>query len=511
MGTIVVAHHELLDIQVAVKLLSPELLKYPQLVERFLREARAAARLKSDHVARVMDVGQLDDGQPYIVMELLEGEDLEQRLHRVGALHISQAVDFALQALEAMAHAHARGIVHRDLKPANLFVMTRPDGQEMIKVLDFGIAKLGDTSDAGAPGDAPPSSKKATARGPRIGKLTADNAMLGSPSYMAPEQVRGGGDVDARADIWAIGVILYEMLTGQTAFVGDRADVIFGAVLRTDPKPVRALRRDVPEPLEGAIARCLRRDRGERFADVGEVAEALAPFASPEHQALAERIDVTLEHVTELTNPGASGKRIAVETPIAAWKPRHSPREQKAVAETRGALSVPPSDPPRKSRVGRVVFGFVIVSLAAGIAWVEVTHPEWNARVGFPSTQPPLPGPSTIASTVGPVVTSANPSASVTPDTSPLHKPTKPFDRVAARVALDALAPTLIDCKIPSGQSGHIRVAFAPDGTVASAETLGPFAGTRRGACVAAHLKEARVRPFEGASPAYVYSFVIPR
>lgn len=169
MGTVLAARHELLDVRVAVKLLTPGLVRNRSLVDRFLREARAAARLKSEHVARVMDVGTLSEGQPYIVMELLEGEDLEHRLLRVDQVPIRDAVDCLLQALEAMAHAHAAGIIHRDLKPANLFVTSTPDGREVIKVLDFGIAKLTDAATQGF--------------GARSGALTDEHATLGSPSY----------------------------------------------------------------------------------------------------------------------------------------------------------------------------------------------------------------------------------------------------------------------------------------------------------------------------------------
>jgi tRNA A-37 threonylcarbamoyl transferase component Bud32 len=280
MGTVIAARHELLDVRVAVKLLSPELVAHSAVVVRFLREARAAARLQSEHVARVMDVGTLSGGQPYIVMDLLEGQDLEHRLQG-GPVAIHDAVDWVLQALEGMAHAHAAGIVHRDLKPANLFLTSTPDGREIVKVLDFGIAKLSDVEPRGGVGT-------------RSGVLTEEHSALGSPSYMAPEQVRGSHGVNQRADIWALGAILYELVTGNVAFGGMTIGEVFGAVLHEKPTPMRQLRPDTPLGLESLVARCLEREPAKRFANVAEVARALAPFGSGNWVGHVARIEQTL-------------------------------------------------------------------------------------------------------------------------------------------------------------------------------------------------------------------------
>jgi len=277
MGTVLAAHHELLDLPVAVKLLSPNFVRNAPMVERFLREARAAARLKSEHVARVTDVGTIETGQPYIVMELLHGEDLEQRRERLGKLPVQDTVDFVLQALEAMAQAHAAGIVHRDLKPANLFLARLPDGREVVKVLDFGIAKLVDTGGAGA----------------EAASLTGEHA-LGSPSYMAPEQVRNSRQIDHRADIWAIGVILYDLLAGALPFPGESVGEIFGNVLVGTMKPLREHRPDIPAELEAVVERCLQREPEKRFANVHDLASALVPFGSGAWDEYVARIALTL-------------------------------------------------------------------------------------------------------------------------------------------------------------------------------------------------------------------------
>src|SRR3984957_9184121 len=199
MGVVLGARHVHLGQKVAVKLLLRSAAKHTDAVTRLLREARAAVDLQSTHVVRVMDVGTLDDGLPYMVMEHLTGSDLSAVLQQRKALPVEEAIDYALQAMEAIAEAHTVGLVHRDLKPANLFLTRRPDGSGLIKVLDFGISK-------------------ATESSPRDQSLTATAAIMGSPVYMSPEQLRSSKNVDARTDIWALGIILYELVSGRTPF-----------------------------------------------------------------------------------------------------------------------------------------------------------------------------------------------------------------------------------------------------------------------------------------------------
>jgi serine/threonine-protein kinase len=256
MGVVVAAEHQLLGEAVAVKLLKPEVLKSPGLVERFLREARAALRIKSEHVVRIMDVDVLETGAPYLVMELLEGSDLSAHIAARGALPIDEAVGYLLQACDALDEAHSLGIVHRDLKPANLFLARRRD-QHIVKLLDFGISKI-------------------IAEG---GSMTAGASILGSPSYMSPEQMRSSRDVDARSDIWALGVILYELLAGKDPFKGESLAEICTAVLYSEPEPIERRRPDLPPMLAHVVGRCMRKERNERFSSVGELIAALSPFA----------------------------------------------------------------------------------------------------------------------------------------------------------------------------------------------------------------------------------------
>ncbi len=240
MGVVVAAHHLQLDEKVAIKLLRPEAMTTPEAVARFDREARAAVKIKSEHVARIIDVGRLDSGAPFMVMEYLEGTDLAGWLAQHGRLPIDQAVEFVLQACEAIAEAHALGIVHRDLKPANLFCVRRMDGSQSIKVLDFGISKV-----TGA----------TTGQQPMA--MTRTQAVMGSPLYMSPEQLESSKGVDARADIWALGIILYELVTGAVPFQSEMLTELVIRIVASPPPPPRTMRQDVPPALENVILRCL--------------------------------------------------------------------------------------------------------------------------------------------------------------------------------------------------------------------------------------------------------------
>ncbi|MCW5836927.1 MAG: protein kinase, partial [Labilithrix sp.] len=259
MGLVVAARHTTLDQIVAIKFLVEHRFgSRDESIARFLAEARAAARIQSDHVCRVSDVGMLPSGVPFMIMEHLEGNDLEDEIVARGQLDLVEAVDYVLQACDAIAAAHQLGIVHRDLKPANLFLARRPDGSRRVKVLDFGISK-------------------ATTGKQRF---TRETRSLGTPAYMPPEQVRDPMNVDHRADIWALGAILYEVLTGQMAFVGANIKEVLDRVLAEDPCPMPALRRDVPPELTAIVNRALARDRDARWPTAATFARALAPFGS---------------------------------------------------------------------------------------------------------------------------------------------------------------------------------------------------------------------------------------
>lgn len=266
MGVVAEVSHLELEQRYAIKFMLPEIAKFGEAVERFMREARAAARLKSEHVGRIFDVGRLESGAPYMVMELLGGVDLEELLEKSGRLPIESAVSYVLQACVALAEAHVAGIVHRDLKPANLFLSSRPDGSPIVKVLDFGVSKV----------------KRAPGNQNYATSLTATSTMLGSPTYMAPEQMRSSKSVDARADVWALGVSLFQLLAGRPPFVADALPVLCLEICN-DPAPsLVAFRPDVPPALEDAILQCLEKDPDRRPSTVADLALSLWPFAPRE-------------------------------------------------------------------------------------------------------------------------------------------------------------------------------------------------------------------------------------
>jgi eukaryotic-like serine/threonine-protein kinase len=271
MGYVVACHHIHLQQKVALKFLHPNMLENEEIVGRFLREAQAAVQIKSEHVARVSDVGTLANGVPYMVMEFLEGTDLKHALEAKGHLPVAEAVDYLLQACEALAEAHVLGIVHRDLKPDNLFLTRKADGRASIKVLDFGISKANLASSGAS-------------------KLTGTSAMLGTPYYMAPEQLTSTRSVDARADIWSLGVVLYELISGTLPFQGETLADLCIRIVQSQPIPLPSLDPVVPVALWNVVARCLEKNFEARYPNVAELCLALVPFGSARAQLSADTI-----------------------------------------------------------------------------------------------------------------------------------------------------------------------------------------------------------------------------
>jgi serine/threonine-protein kinase len=280
MGIVVAARHLQLEERVAIKFLQPDALRDPVVVTRFLREAKAAAKIRSEHVARVFDVGTLENGAPFLVMEYLEGSDLAATVTQRGPLPVAVAVDYVLQACEALAEAHAAGIIHRDLKPANLFVTARADGSHVVKVIDFGISKVATGADAGM-------------------DITKTAEMRGSLIFMPPEQMSRPRDVDPRSDIWALGVSLYNLLTGTYPFRAETVPHLCALILNEEPTPLRAYRPEVPAALEAAIFQCLRKNPAQRFENVAKLAAVLVEFGTPAARTSAERIAGTLKAAAE--------------------------------------------------------------------------------------------------------------------------------------------------------------------------------------------------------------------
>jgi serine/threonine-protein kinase len=264
MSIVVAARHEQLGQTVAVKFLAAPTTSTRTAAYRFFREARAAASLRSEHIVRVTDAGTDESGRPFMAMEYLEGADLAATLKATGPLAPEMAVGYVLQACEGIAEANAAGIIHRDLKPANIFVTRRVDGSPLVKVLDFGISKVLNVELK------PPAEQSVSQR----------NSLVGTPLYMSPEQLRDPSNVDGRTDVWALGLILFELLTGKNPFWAPNMPEIFAAILTGDGVPALAsLRPDLPPPLVHAVCQCLERDLAKRTPHVGLLANALLPWA----------------------------------------------------------------------------------------------------------------------------------------------------------------------------------------------------------------------------------------
>jgi serine/threonine-protein kinase len=272
MGVVLSATNLDLDAPVAIKVVREEFLSNEDVVSRMVQEARSAAKMHGAHSVRVFDVARLDSGAPYIVMECLTGRDLATYLAERGALPVQEAVSYLLQACEGLAEAHALGIIHRDLKPENLFLAETPEGP-VLKILDFGISK--DTGRSGR-------------GGPRV-ELTHAGCAVGSPYYMSPEQMRASPDVDERTDIWSLGAVLFELLTGRCPFDGESVQVVCGNVLNCDPPSLSGFSAQAPEELDKIVRRCLEKDPNRRYASVGELSAALRSFAESETGRAADR------------------------------------------------------------------------------------------------------------------------------------------------------------------------------------------------------------------------------
>ena len=363
MAVVVAARHIELDDRVALKILLPRFRSNEEIVARFRREARAAVKIKSEHVARVHDVGTLEDGAPCLVMEYLEGQDLETLLGDQGPVKQEDAVDYLLQACEALAEAHGLGIVHRDLKPANLFLSQRADGRPIIKLLDFGISKVGGVG-AG---------------------LTRKQASFGTPHYMSPEQLRATDQVDARADIWAAGTILHELVTGRPPFDVDDLTELQQRIKTGEPTRLTELLPDASTGLEKVILRALEKDPDLRFQNVAELATALAPYGSPEASRMVERVKGVVEtarHRMAVTD----SQRMLLErppTPIAflpvagigtpPTPPASTPNTDALKASTRTSIAVDRSEAPVSPRAA-AASGVVLALLGLAGLYGVTTH-----------------------------------------------------------------------------------------------------------------------------------------
>ncbi len=406
-GVIVSAHHMQLDQRVAIKYLQRKVLGNVTVIERFAREARLAAKIRSDHVVRVHDVAADPGLGPYIVMEYLEGNDLGHVVE-AGPLPIADAVDYVIQACDALAEAHALGIVHRDIKPDNLFLARRAGGGLIVKILDFGISK-------GVP-------TQRTSGG--WAHVTTATEAFGTPVYMSPEQLRSSASVDARADVWALGVTLFELLTAHVPFTGETVAQLCTSILADPPLPLRSRRPHAPPELETIVNRCLEKELSRRFRNVAELAQELAPFGREGTVAKVNQIRRVVEE------GGASVRPPKPFVGVGEPSSQASPRAMK-LAET---LLAPDQSVPLPKRISR---GVVVAAAAGALVAILLLVVAFGARrrtandetapsVSHAAEPPPAPTatPASTWATVAPTTTPSTAAEFATPTPTPTPTPT---------------------------------------------------------------------------------------
>jgi serine/threonine-protein kinase len=422
MGAVAKATHMLRRAPVALKFMSPAVLALPGAVERFVNEGVAASQIDSDHVVKVFDVGRMPSGAPYLVMEFLDGCDLGQLLAAEGRqLDLPRAVHFALQILRALQTAHASGIIHRDMKPSNCFVVRKDGEPDFVKLVDFGISKVRSEDTSG-----------------RAANLTRTNSALGTPLYMSPEQARSPRDVDHRADLYSVGAILYELLSGRTPYTaesGEYTEILF-KIFTTDPQPIRSLRPDLPDSLAAIVHRALARDPNIRFASASDMAEALVPFADARSAQVITRIQGGRGRSLMPPAPSLPPSAVPSAVPVVEARAQTFPnaeatRPPRVSTHIGVAHDGPTLASTRRSPLPLVLAfgGIVVVCAAAGVLVLRrpahsplpVTHEPSAATDGTRTTPPaaslpPAPSasleplPSTQSSTVALPPTASQPS-----------------------------------------------------------------------------------------------------
>jgi serine/threonine-protein kinase len=446
MGVVVAATHLQLDEPVALKFLLEHAATNPESLARFIREAKAAAKLKSEHVARVIDFGVLEDGTPYIVMEYLQGKDLGAIIRERGPIDPASAAEYVIQAAEGLAEAHARGIVHRDIKPENLFLVDREMGWQEVKILDFGISKIARPAAGG------------------VSANISTQSIMGSPCYMSPEQLRSTSTVDHRTDIWSLGATLFELVSGRTAYDSAKTlPELIAAILESPAAPLLDAIMHVPPGMRSIIARCMEKDRDKRFANTADLAVALLPFAPKRARAAVERAIAVTKSAGMSSSPNVGvGLTLAgdVEAPTLPPPPppaavtQQSARPGGASTMQQMAVSTGSNAGSRRSKgaIVGIAAGAVVVAGAIGAAVV----------LGRGHTAPAGAGTETTKATGLPSVIAPSASAAPPPAADSSSGQTAASPSVAASVEAGSARTG------PAASTHHAAPAHVPQAATSS-------------------------------------------
>jgi serine/threonine-protein kinase len=416
MGSVYLATNTGIGKRVALKFLSRDAARHADAVERFKREARAAGMVESAHIVQIFDDGAADDGRPFLVMEWLRGEDLRTRLKREGRLDVGVALDVATQVLRGLDRAHAAGIVHRDLKPDNVFLSRRDDDALLVKIVDFGISKVASLTNADT--------------------LTRRGVVLGTAFYMSPEQAQALGDIDGRTDLWSLGAILYEALSGRPPVTGRVYEAVLVAICTKDAEDIRVHAPDVPEAVARVIAKALARERDERFSTAREMLAALKD-AAPDLVA------------TATTGDGPPG-------PPAPSTPSRGPQTMSGTAVRTG----PERDARARRRITGIALGALALGAVSGIALSlrgpkssPVSERQAAAPAISPDSRPSTTSPAEASSSAAasPASSSANALPASPPSSSVTAPPTVPASRTRKPAGPAASGVTAKDTGVASG------------------------------------------------------------
>jgi len=419
MGVVVAATHLELREAIALKFLYAKTDGSEDFKSRFRREAQVSAKLRNEHITRVLDVGTWREGAMYMVMEYLAGNDLRKMIRTQGPFPIGAAVEYIVQVCEGVAETHAHGIIHRDLKPSNLLVTKRADGSDLVKILDFGISKW-------------------TAMGEEEGELTQTGVVLGSPKYMSPEQLFGAGSVDSRTDIWSIGAILYELIGGRPPYDQPSLARICADLAGNKPPPrLRDQRTEVTPELEAVVLHCLERSVDLRIQSVADLAgDLLAAVGSPYAEQVRTRIRQTLDPAgtsaanSSLRQPGGSTgtyTSLAFADASASYpKGIGSGSHSHAAPGAAVTMLSPQDDPARKRRQGMIAVAVLAVAVVGG--WFVLSRDRGpspdEASAAAPTVAPP-PMPATAAPVPAAAAAGASTTAPAPTEGAPTNTGTK--------------------------------------------------------------------------------------